>query len=252
MITKIQLEELSADFGIDKFTVFREYLQLVFLNNLYKEKGSEKVYFKGGTCLHLVYLSPRFSEDLDFSTLLSKKALKKLLQKIIRGVQKEIPGASLALIYSGKKSMRYKIKYQGREFKYPQTIRIDISFEKPVSKISVSKIKTKIPVSFFSLILHLTEGEILAEKTRAFLTRAKGRDVYDLWYLLSKKTPLKETVLNQKLKTVGKSFAKKILKEKIQEYPLKKLKLDLTKFLPEDHRKIIPKLKEEIINLIPR
>lgn len=37
MITQRQLGELSTELGIDKFTVFREYLQLVFLNNFYKK-----------------------------------------------------------------------------------------------------------------------------------------------------------------------------------------------------------------------
>lgn len=247
MITQRQLGELSSKFGIDKFTVFREYLQLVFLNNLYKEKRSERIYFKGGTCLHFLYNSPRFSEDLDFSTTLLKEEIKNLLQKVMKNVHKEIPVINLVFVYSGKKSLRYKIKYQGKEFKYPQTIRIDFSFEKPILKPAVSRTESKIPVGLSPLILHLTKEEVLAEKIRAFLVRKKGRDLFDLWYLFGQKIPLKEKVLNKKLEAVNLKFEKKNFLKKIEEYPLKKLGLDLTRFLPRHYRKVIPKLQEEII-----
>ena len=41
--------------------------KLIFLSYLYQEPGSEKLLFKGGTALRIVFKSPRFSEDLDFS-----------------------------------------------------------------------------------------------------------------------------------------------------------------------------------------
>ena len=47
--------------------VVREYFQHIFLGELYKLPNSEKLLFKGGTALRIVYGSPRFSEDLDFS-----------------------------------------------------------------------------------------------------------------------------------------------------------------------------------------
>lgn len=246
MITQRQLGELSTELGIDKFTVFREYLQLVFLNNFYKEKKSERVYFKGGTCLHLLYNSPRFSEDLDFSTTLSRKEIKALLQKVIKNVRGEVPAIDLIFVYSGKKSLRYKIKHQGEEFKYPQTIRTDFSFEKPILKPAVSRIENKIPVSPPPLILHLTKEEVLAEKIRAFLVRKKGRDVFDLWYLFGQKIPLKEKLLDKKFKVINLKFDRKDFLKKIEKYPLKKLRLDLTRFLPRHYRKIIPKLKKEL------
>jgi len=247
MITPKQLENLSLYFGIDQITIFREYLQLIFLNYLYQEKKSEKIYFKGGTCLHLLYGSPRFSEDLDFSTDLTKKEIKLLIKKIVEKIQKEIPGISLIFIHSGRKSLRYKLKYQGKEFKYPLTIRLDFAFEEILLKPKVSKIETKFPINFLSLVLSLKEEEILAEKIRAFLLRAKGRDIFDLWYLLSKNLFVKKDILEKKLKKVGLKFNQKNFFNKIKKYPSNKLKLDLAKFLPRSYRKIIPELKERIL-----
>ena len=47
--------------------VVREYFQHLFLSFLYQEKKSECLLFKGGTALRLIWQSPRFSEDLDFT-----------------------------------------------------------------------------------------------------------------------------------------------------------------------------------------
>ena len=68
MITTDQIKDLSIIFQMDEYSIFREYLQLVFLSYLYQEKEASKIIFKGGTALRLLFGSPRFSEDLDFST----------------------------------------------------------------------------------------------------------------------------------------------------------------------------------------
>jgi predicted nucleotidyltransferase component of viral defense system len=45
----------------------REYIQHLFLAELYKIREADKLLFKGGTALRVAFLSPRFSEDLDFT-----------------------------------------------------------------------------------------------------------------------------------------------------------------------------------------
>lgn len=247
MISDTQLEQLSQYFKIDKFTIFCEYLQILFLNYFYKEKLAEKIYFKGGTCLHLYYNSPRFSEDLDFSTTLSEKRIKDLLKKIMKNFQLEIPEASLNFIYRGKKSLRFRLKYQSKSLKYPQTIRLDFSLEKIFLEPNILSLKTKFPIAFFSLVSCQKEEEILTEKIRAFLWRGKGRDIFDLWYLLDKGILLNQKLLEKKLKTANLKFDKNSFLEKIKNYPEKKIYFDLAKFLPTNYRKIIPKLKERLL-----
>lgn len=249
MISDYQLEELAQHLKIDKFTVLREYLQILFLNYFYRESLSEKFCFKGGTCLHLYYNSPRFSEDLDFSTTISEEKIKNLLKKVIKNFQIEIPEISLNFIYRGKKSLRFKLKYQSKTLKFPLAIRLDFSLEKIFLPPNILSLKTKFPVSFFSLVLCQKEEEILVEKIRAFLWRGKGRDFFDLWYLLEKGVSLNQKILEKKLKMINLKFEKSSFLEKIKEYPEKKIYLDLAKFLPLNYRKIIPKLKEKLISL---
>ena len=248
MITQTQLEQLSQYFKIDKFSIFREYLQVLFLNYFYKEKLAEKVYFKGGTCIHLAYSSPRFSEDLDFLTLLSEKEIKDLLKNVMKSFKLEIPEIRLTFIYCGKKSLRFRLKYESKLLKYPQTIRLDFSLEKIFLEPNNFSLKTKFPISSFSLISCQKEEEILAEKIRAFLWRGKGRDIFDLWYLLDKGIPINRELLKKKLKMAGLKFNESSFLEKIKKYPEKKIYLDLGKFLPGDYRKIIPQLKEKLVS----
>ena len=133
MLTEDQIDELSQVFKIDRFSVFREYLQLVFLNELYLLKESVEIFFKGGTAIHLILNSPRFSEDLDFSTPLRKKVIAQTISRAVRKIQTQIPEATLEQLYETGKSIRFKLKYQTALFKYPFRIKIDFQTrEKPV------------------------------------------------------------------------------------------------------------------------
>lgn len=229
MITKPQIETLSKKYQIDGFTIMREFLQLTFLSYLYQNKKGRQIYFKGGTAIRLLFGSPRFSEDLDFSTLYDKKQIKEILQGLEKTIQKELPEIKILFLYSGKTGLRYRIKYQSPNFKYPITIRLDFTMVKKIEQEMFSPLITEFPVAVFPLVSHLSETEILAEKICALATRNKGRDFFDVWYLLEK-----GFLLDQRLVKINK---KKLLK-KIESYPQNRLDLDLAQFLPKSQKQI--------------
>jgi len=237
MITKQQIDALSKKYQIDGFTIMREFLQLTFLSYLYRHDKGRQIYFKGGTAIRLLYNSPRFSEDLDFSTPYDKKQIKQILRDLEETIQKELPGIKILLLYSGKTGIRYRVKYQPSDFKYPINIRLDFTIAKEVKQIGISPLITEFPITIFPLISHLSETEILAEKICALATRSKGRDLYDVWYLLEKGVSL-----DQKLVKIN----KKDLIKKIEVYPKNRLNLDLAQFLPKSQKQIIGML----INLL--
>ena len=78
-------KQKAFELKIDKTQVVREYWELIILKGLYESPWGRYLIFKGGTALRLIYGSPRFSEDLDFS--LTKDVLKgkfsSLMKKII-------------------------------------------------------------------------------------------------------------------------------------------------------------------------
>ena len=103
---------------------------------------------------------------------------------------------------------------------------------------------SRFPLVFFPLISHLAGEEILAEKIRALLVRGKGRDIFDLWFLLEKGVEIEPLLIEKKMKKVGKKFNKGRLLKKIKNYPQENLKHDLDRFLPVPQREITTRLKE--------
>ncbi len=236
MITKDQINDLSKTFQIDEYSIFREYLQLVFLSYLYQEKESSKVIFKGGTALRLLFGSPRFSEDLDFSTNCKDSQIAKLLKKVIEKISKEIPDIKLNPLYKGKEGIRFRMSFKNAEFKYPFSIRLDFHQQKIIKNIVVSTLATQFPIIIFPQVFHLSGEGILTEKFKALETRNKGRDIFDIWFLLSKR-----------IHTNG--MKNKIIKN-LKLFPQSLLEKDLGKFLPKSQKQIIPVLKKEILSLL--
>lgn len=239
MITQKQLEHLAKYYRIDTFTILREYLQILFLSYLYREREASKIYFKGGTAIRLLFNSPRFSEDLDFSTLFEEKVIRSLIIKLEKSIQTEIPEIIITPLYFGKNTSRFRLIFKSDESKYPSIIRLDFNRVNKSEKIIVSPLVTKYPIMVFPLICHLSEKEILAEKICAMLTRAKGRDFFDVWYLLEKEIPVSYDLLKYKLRESGIYLKIKEISEKIKSHPNKQLELDLKQFLPATHRPLI-------------
>lgn len=236
MITQDQIINLSKEYQIDTYSIFREYLQLVFLSYFYQEKDAREYFFKGGTALRLLFGSPRFSEDLDFSTLCGKDKIETVLAKVTQRLQAELPGLKTKKLYEGKEGLRYQLSYLDPNFKYPVNIRLDFHQQKLVKHKSVSVLTTRFPIMIFPQVFHLSGEGILAEKITAIGSRSKGRDLFDTWFLLAR---------GIKHPKIG-GHALKNLKN----FPQKRLETDLAKFLPQSQKGIIPTLKLEILKLV--
>lgn len=249
MITKEQIDDLSELYQIDGFTIAREYLQLVFLSYLYGMGQGSRVYFKGGTAIRFLFGSPRFSEGLDFSTTYTKEQIVEIISRLEQKMRKELPGLKITQAYSGERGVRFGMKYQFADFKYPSVIRLDFNRVKQIRDKAVSPLLTEFPVMIFPLVSHLSGEEILTEKIRALATRAKGRDFFDVWFMLKKGILLKENLLKLKFEEVGRIYGKEALLKKIKSYPQNKLDRDLSRFLPKSQRKIISLLKASLTDL---
>lgn len=249
MMTQGQVMDLSRFYHIDEFSIRREYLQLLFLSYLYQHKKADDIYFKGGTAIHLLFDSPRFSEDLDFSTTFDKKNIKSIINDVQNSMKKELNGLQILLLYTGSLGIRYRIKYVAPDFKYPFVIRLDFSNKKAI-EANTTLISTRFPIVQFPVVRHVSSIEILAEKIRALYCRSKGRDIFDVWYLLEKGVTLDNKLIRIKIKEIGDDFQETKLLEKIKNLSDTQLRLDLAKFLPITQKKIIPLLKESLFKKI--
>ena len=66
MIDKNNIREVEKRLGFSFWQAEKDYLQHLFLRELYSTVGTELV-FKGGTALQKAYGLHRFSRDLDFN-----------------------------------------------------------------------------------------------------------------------------------------------------------------------------------------
>jgi len=246
MITKEQVHILSKKHKINESVILREYLQLFFLNELYSEEKGQNIFFKGGTALRLIYGSPRFSEDLDFTVEMEEKTFDKFISNLFKKIEKkETITFKPRKVISGK---TFLLKLESALFANETYINLDFSFREKIIEPKKSIIKTGYPILFTSYIYNLSKKEILAEKIRALLTRkkTKGRDIYDMWYLLNQEASIDNKLINEKLKYYNLKLNKNDILKKIKNFPEKDFILDLRPFVPINEREKLKNLFDYI------
>ena len=252
MITKEQIHILSKKYKINESVILREYLQLFFLNEFYSEKESQNIFFKGGTALHLIYGSPRFSENLDFTVEMEQKTFNKFISTLFKKIEKKE-----TITFKPKKTITGKtflLKSKSILFSNETYINLDFSFREKILEPKKSIINTSYPILFTSYIYNLSKNEILAEKIRALLTRkiTKGRDIYDMWYLLNQDANIDDKLINKKLKYYNLKLNKNNILKKIKNFTKKDFILDLRPFVPINERDKLGELFEYIKNYLDK
>jgi len=192
MISIETLQKLSRQHQMEVFpNIVREYFQHVFLTELYKLPDAQKLLFKGGTALRIVYNSPRFSEDLDFSLFgVAQNMIKSFIEDLFIQVLSEMASADIK-VELGDKIGTTGGGYFGvatfRMFEYPP-VGVEINISARNSK-SVAGEVDSIANDFVPTytIIHLPQNEIVEEKIfGALLEREKPRDFYDLYFMMRK------------------------------------------------------------------
>jgi predicted nucleotidyltransferase component of viral defense system len=235
MISIEAIEKLSRQYQTGIFpNIVREYFQHIFLGELYKLPGVEKLLFKGGTALRIIYGSPRFSEDLDFSLFgVAKNKIKPFIEGLFVHALAEMARSDIK-VELGNKIGATSGGYFGvatfRMFEYPP-----VGVEMNVSARGERKIFGEVDsiandfVPAYTII-HLPQKELVEEKIfGALLERKKPRDFYDLYFMMRKGMISNE----QKKKLSG--VKKKILAD------AKNINFrgELGTFLPMDQHQII-------------
>ena len=192
MISLETLEKLSRQYQMGVFpNIVREYFQHIFLTELYKLPDAEKLLFKGGTALRIVYDSPRFSEDLDFSLFGGldhdvKSFVEGLFIKTLAEIEKMGIHVTLGERF-GATSGGYLGIFTFQMFDHqPIGVEINISTRSDVIiKGEVDSVANNF-VPTYTIIL-LPQNDLVEEKIfGALLERKKPRDFYDLYFMMRK------------------------------------------------------------------
>jgi len=248
MISEDQVQEFSKRLAIDAFTVIREYIQIVFLSILYSSREGRKIYFKGGTAIRLLLKSNRFSEDLDFTAELTARELDVVVNETIKKVGFIVPSVRFKRADGGMSSYTGILSYQPQGMKYPLNIHLDFSLREKSETQKQTVLETDFPIAPQPIVRHMDWPEVLAEKIRAFLVRSKGRDVYDLWFMLGKGVELNWDMINRKVRMYNIETSLQDLMDRIGALDEKIIKKDLGKFLPAFDRGLVEHLKGLTMN----
>lgn len=192
-------EAVAADYPPNlrgfRRNILREYLQYKILQIIFNSKLAGKLSFIGGTALRIAHGSGRFSEDLDFDNFeLAKVEFEQLAGTVKAGLEKEGYKVEIRNVY--KLAFRCYIRF-------PKLL-----FEQGLSPLEEEKILVQLDTyghgfkyrpervilnkfDVFCEILVTPADILLAQKIFAAMARKrpKGRDFFDITFLLGRTKP---------------------------------------------------------------
>lgn len=174
----------------------KEYIQLMVLDYLSTTPYIKKLAFIGGTNLRLVKGIDRWSEDLDFDCkVMSDEEFKEMTDSIITYLQRN----GLNAIAKDKDNSR--LTAFRRSIHFPELLfelkltghreeRFLLKIEAQDQGVDYTPVVANVNgCGFFFQLPIPPDGVLLAMKLSALLTRAKGRDFYDVMFLMSQTEP---------------------------------------------------------------
>lgn len=223
MIGVQALRQIADKYQTTLDNVVKEYFQHIFLSELYREKNSEKLLFKGGTALRIVYGSPRFSEDLDFNGVgISVAQIEGIVESVL--VKMEEQGIKATIEESKKTSGGHLAVFQFSGDRYQSGIQMEVSLRsKAQSKGGSAALVQSDLVPAYTLY-HLNEQDLVREKVEAALARSRARDFYDLYFILRNRMAFSHVF--GKDKTIKVKLVGAVSKQQLD------LKSELKRFLP--------------------
>ena len=225
MLSKENLEEFTKKEQTSLENIVREYCQHLFLSFLYQQPDAEKLLFKGGTALRIIFKSPRYSEGLDFTGYgLAARQVEELFTNALSQIQKT--GIDVEIIEGKPTTGGYLGIAVFDAYGRKTNVQIEVSLRKgkPLNGERILIQNEYLPA--YTLVSLSREG-IIEGKIAALLGRQKPRDFYDYYFLLSGNYPITKDGENL-------SAVLKLLKNTKINF-----KAELKKFLPKSHWLII-------------
>lgn len=246
MIAQESINKLATQYHTSEINVVREYFQHLFLSQLYKLEGSENLLFKGGTALRIVYGSPRFSEDLDFSVFHVEKHLQKdFIENLFGSVLAEIEKSGVKVRLGPKPGSTVEGYYGDAIFEiYDHSVLVSINVSGRNGrdiKGEVSSVANDFVPTYN--VFHLSQDLLVEEKVfEAMLERKKARDFYDLYFIIRK--GLLSLGQKSRLNSIKNSIIADLNKVDIES--------ELSVFLPQDQQAIIKDFKSSLTGELNR
>jgi predicted nucleotidyltransferase component of viral defense system len=238
----MRVEELLKYYPEDQWRfrefILREYLQYKILQIIFDmPEVSGQLCFLGGTCLRIVHGNARFSEDIDFDNLgLDAEGFERIAQMLRKQLVRE--GYEVEVKTVLKSAFQCYIRFPGILFQEglsghaEQKILIQLDTEPQhysfvPDQVIINKfdVFTEIPVT--------PPGILLAQKLFTIVNRkrAKGRDFFDVVFLLGRNIKPDYGYLNLKLKVKNSAALKEIVLQTCTKLNMREMAQDVAPFL---------------------
>ena len=246
MISKEELVKIAGQTELPLYQQEKDYFLKLFIYSYYRH--FQDAIFKGGTCLKYLLGLERFSEDLDFNIkepTVFKKQVKAVLKDMQRvGINSYFLNEELfADSYTCEIGFAGPL-YQGTK-QTQNKFRIDAGYRSgTVMKPAWKLIKSEYPETGENfLVLAMDLQEMMVEKIMALCGRKKGRDLYDLWFLISAGIPLNQSLLQKRAKKEHLAISASALVSKS----------DYLRDMSRLSRRVIPyeQIRKEVLKLLP-
>lgn len=237
--------------------ILREYLQYKILEIVFDSPFANQLSFLGGICLRIVHNNTRFSEDIDFDNFnLTFDGFIRITKLVQSEMQKL--GCKVDIQNVRKGAYHCYVRFQ------------DLLFEEGLSKHKEEKILIKLdsiahdfyyPVDkpilnkfdVFTQINSTPKDLLLSQKFYAILNRKrnKGRDFFDVLFLLGKEQVPNYEYLNAKTGISNPEELKESILRKCHAIEMKEMAYDVQPFLfdVKDTKKVL--LFSEYIEQMP-
>lgn len=227
---------ISRESRFDRY-MLKEYLQLLILDHLTTTPYINKVTFIGGTNLRLIQGIDRFSEDLDFDCKdLSEQEFMAMTDNVVQYLRQN------NLEVETRDKPNPHLTAFRRNLYFPQMLfnlgmtghkeeRLLMKIEAQDQGVEYLPTPTNINKMGFFFSVQMPPLDVLcAMKFAAILSRQKGRDFYDVIFLLSKTKP-NLPFLKAKTGIASIEELKAVIAERLKDVDLSKKKRDFMHLL---------------------
>lgn len=226
--------------------ILREYLQCKILEILFDSPYGRRFCFLGGTCLRLVHNNSRFSEDLDFDNFqVTESEFDEVTALIREGLERE--GYEVEIKQVIRAAYHCYIRFPGLLFEQglsgykEEKILIQLDTEPQHFHFEPERfILNRFDVT--AEILTTPAPILLAQKFTALCQRKrkKGRDFFDIVFLLSKSVKPDYAFLDMKLGVSNKAQLVTKVEETCEKLDMEDMVKDVQAFLfhPADEKKV--------------
>ncbi|HPS46601.1 MAG TPA: nucleotidyl transferase AbiEii/AbiGii toxin family protein [Bacteroidales bacterium] len=149
----------------------------------------EHLAFRGGTALHKLYANPaaRYSEDIDLVQIKPEPIGEALtrLRKVLSFIEGPMPTLDRGDVMT---TLRFRFASEDNP-PLNLKLKVEINCREHLAVYGLNKQDFSIKNEWYkgaSQVITFQPEELLATKLRALYQRKKGRDLFDLWYSLTK------------------------------------------------------------------